>query len=319
MLNLIKNEWMKIFRRTGTYVMIGLLILMVTVTGAFIKYQERGGSVPDNENWEQGLRMENTSLNKQLEEMGNTVPNSTIHYYERQISLNQYRIEHQISPNEEYSIWGFVNDTSQMIDFAGLFTIIIAASIVASEFNWGTIKLLLIRPIRRGKILAAKYMSVILFGLLMLSILFVFSALLGALLFGFPENPSPYLSYYEGVITEQSMFTHLLIYYGLKSVSMFMLATMAFMISAVFRNSSLAIGLSLFLMFTGGQISQLIALKFTWAKYILFANTDLMQYFDGMPMVDGMTLPFSVAMLVIYFILFLILAHIVFKKRDVAS
>ena len=74
MLNLIKNEWMKIFRRTGTYVMIGLLILMVTVTGAFIKYQERGGSVPDNENWEQGLRMENTSLNKQLEEMGRHCP-----------------------------------------------------------------------------------------------------------------------------------------------------------------------------------------------------------------------------------------------------
>jgi len=50
MFNLIRNEWMKIFLRTGTYVMIGLLILMVTVTGAFIKYQERGGSVPDNQN-----------------------------------------------------------------------------------------------------------------------------------------------------------------------------------------------------------------------------------------------------------------------------
>ncbi len=52
MLNLIKNEWMKIFRRTGTYVMIGLLVLIVTVTGVFIKYQEQGISVPDNENWE---------------------------------------------------------------------------------------------------------------------------------------------------------------------------------------------------------------------------------------------------------------------------
>jgi ABC-2 type transport system permease protein len=319
MLNLIRNEWMKIFLRIGTYVMIGLLILMVTVTGAFIKYQERGGSVPDNQNWEQGLRMENASLKKQLEEMGNTVPNSTIHYFERQISLNEYRIEHQISPNEDYSVWAFVNDTSQLIDFAGLFTIIIAASIVASEFSWGTIKLLLIRPIRRGKILAAKYISVLLFGLLVLSILFVFSALLGALLFGFPNNPSPYLSYYNGVITEESMLNHLLIYYGLKSISMFMLATMAFMISAVFRNSSLAIGLSLFLMFTGGQVTQFIALKFTWAKYILFANTDLTQYFEGMPMVEGMTLPFSVAMLLIYFILFLFLAHFVFKRRDVAS
>lgn len=319
MLNLIKNEWMKIFRRPGTYVMIGLLVLMVTVTGAFIKYQEQGGAVPDNQNWEHGLRLENESLKKQLEEMRGTVPRSSINYYERQIALNEYRIEHQISPNEEYSIWSFVNDTSLMIDFAGLFTIIIAAGIIASEFNWGTIKLLLIRPIKRGKILAAKFMTVLLFGLLMLSILFGLSALLGAVLFGFPENPTPYLNYYEGTITEQSMPLHLLVFYGLESINMFMLATMAFMISAVFRNSSLAIGLSLFLMFMGGQVTQMLAAKFTWAKYILFANTDLMQYFNGMPMVEGMTLPFSVFMLIVYFILFLLLAHIVFKKRDVAA
>ncbi|MCQ6273573.1 ABC transporter permease [Bacillus sp. V3B] len=319
MFNLIKNEWMKIFRRPGTYVMIGLLVLMVTITGAFIKYQEQGGVVPDNENWEQGLQMENESLEKQLEEIRGTVPKSSINYYERQIALNEYRLEHQISPNVEYSVWSFVNETSLIIDFAGLFTIIIAAGIIASEFTWGTIKLLLIRPIKRGKILATKFITVLLFGLLVLSILFGLSALLGAVLFGFPENPTPYLNYYEGTITEQSMLAHLLVFYGLKSINMFMLATMAFMISAVFRNSSLAIGLSLFLMFMGSQVTQMIAMKYTWAKYILFANTDLMQYFNGIPMVDGMTLPFSVSMLVIYFLLFLFLAHMVFKKRDVAA
>ena len=76
-----------------------------------------------------------------------------------------------------------------------------------------------------------------------------------------------------------------------------MLATMAFMISAVFRNSSLAIGLSIFLMFTGAELTGLLAMKFEWAKYVLFANTDLMQYFEGVPMVEGMTLPFSLIMI----------------------
>ena len=91
------------------------------------------------------------------------------------------------------------------------------------------------------------------------------------------------------------------------------------MISAVFRNSSLAIGLSIFLMFTGAELTGLLAMKFDWAKYILFANTDLMQYFEGVPMVEGMTLTFSVIMIVIYFILFQSLAYVVFKKRDVAG
>jgi ABC-2 type transport system permease protein len=60
-------------------------------------------------------------------------------------------------------------------------------------------------------------------------------------------------------------------------------------------------------------------MKFTWAKYILFANTDLMQYFEGTPMVDGMTLSFSVIMLLVYFFIFQFLAFYVFKKRDVAA
>lgn len=319
MLGLIQNEWMKIFRRPGTYVMIGLLLIMATVAGAFIKYQERGGSVPDNMEWKRGLQTQNESYQKQLDEMGETVPRDMKEQYQREIALNEYRIQHDISPNEEYSVWGFVSDTSQLIEFAGLFTIIIAGGIVASEFTWGTIKLLLIRPIKRVKILGAKYIAVILFGLMLLALLFGYSALLGSLLFGLPEKAIPYLYYYNGTVEEQSMGLHLIAYYGLKSINMLMLATMAFMISAVFRNSSLAIGLSLFLMFMGGQVTRLIAMKYDWAKYSLFANTDLLQYFEGVPMVQGMTLGFSIMIIFIYFLLFQVLAFYVFNKRDVSA
>jgi len=319
MLKLIQNEWMKIFKRPGTYVMIGILLLITIVAGGIIKYQDSKGTIPDNENWKQGLQVQNESLKKDLEEMGDAASNGMKNYAERQIALNEYRIEHNISPNEAYSIWGFVDDISQMVDFVGLFTIIIAAGIVASEFSWGTIKLLLIRPINRGRILLSKYLTVLLFSLLMLTLLFVFSAGLGAALFGLPESSVPYLNYYDGKVTEQSMVVHLIIYYGLKSINMLMLATMAFMISAAFRNSSLAIGLSLFLYFMGGQVTQLIAMKYEWAKYILFANTDLLQYFEGSPVVDGMTITFSIIMLLVYFILFQAVAFYVFKKRDVAA
>ncbi|URM34000.1 ABC transporter permease [Cytobacillus firmus] len=316
---LIQNEWMKIFRRPGTFVMIGLLLIMTTVAGAFIKYQESGGTVPDNTEWKRGLQTQNESYQKQLEEMGETVPRDMKEQYLREIALNEYRIQHDISPNEEYSVWGFVSDTSQLIEFAGLFTIIIAGGIVANEFSWGTIKLLLIRPIKRVKILGAKYITVILFGLMLLAVLFGYSALLGGLLFGFPEKVVPYLYYYNGTVEEQSMGLHLIAYYGLKSINMLMLATMAFMISAVFRNSSLAIGLSLFLMFMGGQVTRLIAMKYDWAKYSLFANTDLLQYFEGVPMVQGMTLGFSIMIIFIYFLLFQVLAFYVFNKRDVSA
>jgi ABC-2 type transport system permease protein len=315
-LKLIQNEWMKIFRRPGTYVMIGILIIAASLAGGFTKYQESGKKSVSNKNWEQTLQQENDALKKQSAASHTKMEKQ---FYKKEITLNDYRIKHHIPKEEKYNIWSFVKDASQLISMAGMFVIIISAGIVASEFNWGTIKLLLIRPINRSKILLSKYLTVLLFALLILAVLFIYSTVLGAMLFGMPEAAASYLNYSNGTVTEQNMVVHLMIYFGLNSITMIMLATMAFMISSVFRNSSLAIGLSLFLMFTGSQLTALLSLKFDWAKYILFANTNLMQYFDGTPMVEGMTMSFSVIMLFVYFLLFQFLAFFVFKKRDVAA
>lgn len=305
---------MKIFKRPGTYVMIAILVVITAAFGIFHKYQEKDFSI--DKNWEQTLQQENDALKKQMEQSTSKLEKQ---FYKEEIAINDYRIKHHIPFHEKYNVWTFVKDASQLIILPGLFTIIISAGIVASEFNWGTIKLLLIRPINRSKILISKYLTVLLFALLMLGILFVFSALLGALLFGMPDQAVPYLNYSNGQVTEQPIVIHLLIYYGLSSIDTIMLATMAFMISSVFRNSSLAIGLSLFLLFTGAQFTVLLSLKFSWAKYILFANTNLMQYVEGTPMVEGMSMTFSVIMLLIYFAVFQFFAFTVFKKRDVAS
>lgn len=314
MFNLIKNEWMKIFKRPGTYVMLSILIIITLILGIFYKSQEN--EFVQDKNWKQTLQQENEALKKQMEQSQTTLEKK---FFKEEIAINDYRIKHNIPFKEKYHVWSFVKDASQLIMLAGLFTIIASAGIVASEFSWGTIKLLLIRPINRTKILISKYVTVLLFALFMLAVLFGFSTALGAILFGMPNHAVPHLNYYNGQVTEQNIVAHLMIYYGLSSIDMIMLATMAFMISSVFRNSSLAIGLSLFLMFTGAQFTVLLSLKFSWAKYILFANTNLNQYFEGTPMLEGMTLSFSITMLLIYFVLFQFLAFFVFNKRDVAA
>jgi len=296
--------------------MIGMLIAAISLVGIVIKYQQNDKEFVQDKNWEQVLQEENNALKQQMTQSRIKTEQQ---FFKKEIAINDYRIKHHIPPKEKYTVWSFVKDTSQLILLAGLFIIIISAGIVASEFNWGTVKLLLIRPINRTKILLSKYLTVLLFALFILAILFVFSTALGAILFGMPDKAIPYLNYYNGQVTEQNIVVHLLIYYGLSSIDTMMLVTMAFMISSVFRNSSLAIGLSLFLLFTGGQFTTLLSMKFDWAKYILFANTDLMQYFEGTPMVEGMTLSFSVIMLLAYFALFQFLAFYVFKKRDVAA
>lgn len=115
------------------------------------------------------------------------------------------------------------------------------------------------------------------------------------------------------------MMGHLATTYLSESVSALMVATLAFMLSAVFRNSSLAVGFSIFLLVAGTTATAFIAAKFDWAKYILFANVDLTQYVDGTPLIKGMTMTFSLVMLAIYFIIFLLLAFGIFMKRDIAN
>lgn len=317
MIGLIQNEMIKIFRRPGTYVMLGLLLIVIAIAGVTMKYN-LGNMETDDPQWKQHLQTENDALKRQMEqhEKGQSDMNE---FYKESIARNEYRIENNLPPLEAYTIWNFVGDISQMIDFVGIFIITIAAGIVASEFNWGTIKLLLIRPISRAKILTSKYITVFLFGVIMLVVTFLLSGVLGAILFGIPDKPSPYLLYRDGVVSEVPIWLYLIVYYCLKSINMVMLVTMAFMMSAVFRNSSLAIGLSIFLMFTGGNVTQLLAAKYEYAKYILFANTNLMQYFEGKPMIEGMTLTFSIVMLLLYLGLFLGLAYYVFKKRDITA
>ncbi|WP_347836732.1 ABC transporter permease [Gracilibacillus sp. JCM 18860] len=52
------------------------------------------------------------------------------------------------------------------------------------SLNGGTIKLLLIRPISRGKILWTKYVNVLIFSISMLIFSFLINLIIGAILFG---------------------------------------------------------------------------------------------------------------------------------------
>lgn len=206
--------------------------------------------------------------------------------------------------------FSFVAMSAGMTWLVFLFSVIVAGDIVASEFTWGTIKLLLIRPATRSKILAAKYIAVVLFLVTLLLFLLIISYFVGLIFFGL-----------SGAISDHEAFPSIMRAYGIKFIDLLMYVTLAFMISAAFRSSSLAIGLSICLMFTAGTAVAILAtFKYTWVKYILFANTDLSPYLvGGQPPVQGMTLGFSVTMIVLYWIAFYAVSWLLFTKRDVAG
>lgn len=192
-----------------------------------------------------------------------------------------------------------------------IFCAVIAADMVAGEYTWGTIKLLLIRPWSRSKILASKFLSVVLFSVLGTLTLAVTALLTSFLLFsegGFLPNAE-----------ETGVRIHLL---GLLTdyIELFIIILVSFMISTVFRSSSLAIGLSLFVLFTKDLFGLIFRPeKYEWAKYILFLHMDLSGYIHGDTGPGGVGLGFSVAVLAGYALVFILISWQVFARRDVAG
>lgn len=334
-LKLVYNEQVKIFVRKSTWIMYIILAVLVIGSGVLEKTFGEDPKVYDETTWQAALEAENEKLLEEQADYEKRVAENNEDFIippdMDQYKKNNYYLENDIMP-VKYGAWQFTFDNDVFLSFVSLFTIIIAAGIISNEYRWGTIKLLLIRPITRTKILFAKYVSVLLFSLITVSFLFIITFLTGTAIVGLEPGLNPQTIVYDfsettrGVAISNefnylkyvSLATEVFASYGYQMVILVMMATFAFLVSTVFQSSSLAIGISIFLMFAGNSI--MIFLKdYSWAKYILFANTDLSQYVNNNPMFKGMTLQFSMNVLIVYFIVFIVISWLVFTKRDVAG
>ncbi|AKG33523.1 ABC transporter permease [Paenibacillus durus] len=207
---------------------------------------------------------------------------------------------------------GFQITVSVIFYLNTIFTVVIASDAVAGEFSWGTIKLLLIRPWSRSKILLSKYISMVLFSVLTTVLLVVCAY--AASLFLLPSGRDVFSR--SGWSPEAYSAMFVLCRYA----ELFLTAALAFMVSSVFRASGLAIGLSLFIIFVKNIFITIFNPdRYEWANYLPFSHMDLSGYLVSGTGPGGATLGFSIAVLAAYYAVFLLLSWIVFSRRDVAG
>ncbi|MFP7495083.1 ABC transporter permease subunit [Terribacillus saccharophilus] len=299
---LVRNEQTKLYSQLSTWILLGILVVIVLGFAGIMRTTDSVMSY-DDDTWQQELQADN----QMYAEIDPTDP---------EIAINNYRIENDLKP-EGMSAWEFLYESHYLTMVLSLLTIIVAGGILANEFRWGTIKLLLTRPVTRTKIFFAKYASVILFALTSLVVLFISSWLFGLIFFGLGGDGSV-LQVRDGEVVEVSVWARIAQDYGLQLIKLIVWSTFAFMISAAFRNSALAIGTAIFLMFAGTSVVGFLADK-PFAKYILFANMDLTQFTTGYKMIEDLTLTFSIVTIIVYYLIFLIIGWVLFTKRDVAG
>lgn len=219
---------------------------------------------------------------------------------------------------EQITFWTVFLTSTSLVTVVALLAIVIAGGIVSSEFSQGTVKFLLINPVKRWKILMSKYFTVITVGYIMLCILFVVMIPITGLMLGFDGFSTPYIYVSGGDVKEMPTLLYAAEQYLMKSVEMVVMSTLAFAISSLVRSTALAIGVSVFTMCIGSTVTQLLAqLGQDWTRFLVFANTDLASISKGYSIFAQHSLTFAVGVLIAHMVVFLLTAWDGFTKRSV--
>ncbi len=199
----------------------------------------------------------------------------------------------------------------------------IAGAIVSEEFSKGTIKLLLVKPYSRRKILLSKFIVVALTIIFIMIVIGIMQFIVGGILFGFDSLNIPVVEYNHktGSLVEMSILQNILLT-GLAKLPIYILiGTLAFAISTLLTNTAVAITISM-LGYMGSQIINQFAYYYdiSWLKYFVTPNWDLTQFLYGrLPNMQGINIAFSIAICVIYFLIMIIATFIGFQKRNIKN
>jgi ABC-2 type transport system permease protein len=309
----IKNEWIKMWSQKNAWMMLIIIIALIALVSGINKYYDVDASTKEarqaaNEEWL-------NDYNETLQDP--SLPKEDKKFFEEEILKIQYRIDHDLPPIEKVTFSEQMDTSiSLSIMMISIFTVVVAAGIVSNEFGTGTIKMLLTRPVARWKILLSKLVTAYLYGLTLLVVSLAFSAIVAVILFGTESAFTVVIENGQAVAqTIENNFLENILY---SVASLIVPIIFAFMIGSLFGSSTLAVSLSIFIILMG-QTATMILANYDFTKYIWFAN-DLSQFAPGnSPIIEGLTLSFSIIVNVVYAVVFLVITFLYFMKRDVTA
>ncbi|CAM3863654.1 ABC transporter permease [Mesobacillus zeae] len=314
MIGLIQNEMMKIFGKKASWIYMVAIVLAILIGGIiYVKFTE-----DSNPNWRSEMKAEVTQLEAQVK---SSKDKGEKEFLQREIEQKQYYLKENIDPNSKTS-WHFMNEVVMGVSsLVTLFVVIVGSANVSAEFSDGTIKQLLIRPHRRWSVLLSKYIAMVLYALMMVAVLVVSGYLISIILCGNSDfNMKMYEMTLDGQkIAEAGPQFFMKILYLLPSL--FVIMTIAFMLSTLFKSQALAVGIGIFVLFFSSTVGGLIVMladKYTWAKFLIFPHLDLKIFAFQDKIMGNITLPMSLGILGVYYLIFIVVTFVFFQKRDIS-
>ncbi|MEG2918538.1 MAG: ABC transporter permease [Clostridium sp.] len=249
---------------------------------------------------------------------------------EETIALNWYSLENNM-PQVNFS-----DDARNSIDstyliyvnIAIILCIIVGGGIVSSEYSTGTVRLLMIRPVSRTKILFSKLVTIFMLGYGVLIATFILNVIISGVVYGFGTLGTPIISFVNGAIVEKSYIISIIPKLLFSSISLIFIIAVVFTISTVIKNTALAVGLTT-VGFLGSSAALMVMaeLNMKWVGKTIIPYVDLTKFVSGNYMVDMLTKEYGIALnstmgavqLLLIAAILIVVSFLVFTKRDVTN
>lgn len=325
MINLVENEMMKLIAKKRLIV-IALIIAVLVILFTYAQYK-----MVQTQQQKLGTKDWRTIVQQQIIDAQNRLSSSRMSpewIKDLQISIQQqqYYLDHNINPTEPGAPTFVRTFLENSIDlFLPLMVMVIASDLVSSEHSLGSIKLLLTRPVKRWKVLLSKYITLCLAISLIVFLAGLLSYLLSGVVFGYRGWQAPILTGFSvnqsGLNTSAvkllGTWQYVLMDFGLVWFVAIVVGTLSFMLSVLIRSTAAGMGVMLAALISGAILNNMVS---SWhsAKYLFMVNLTLTDYLQGnAPPIEGMTLSFSLIVLLVWWAAALIVSFVVFTKKDV--
>ena len=325
MTKLIQNEMMKLLARKRL-IIIAIIVAILVALFTYAQYkqtleqQEKLGST----DWRVAVQTQIIDLTNRLS--SSRMSDDQRERFQITLKQQQYYLDHDINPSEPGAptfVRMFIENAGPM--FIPLLVMVIASDLVSSEHSLGSIKLLLTRPVKRWRILLSKYITLLFSIAIILAIVGALSYIISGLVFGFKGLNAPIITGFTAAngtldtsnVRMISQWKFLLMDFGLVWFVAVVVGTLSFMLSVLIRSTAAGMGIMLAALISGSILSTMVS---SWesAKYLFMVNLNLTGYLSGIsPPIDGMTLLFSISVLLIWWILALFISFFVFTRQDV--
>ncbi len=209
---------------------------------------------------------------------GALLSSDEIEELENLVLVEEYKIENNIDvSNQIYSSsTSFITFASVGITVIMILMIILAGGSFSSELSTGTIKSLIIAPVKRWKIFVAKLLALLTVGIVFLFIAYIVSVICFLVFFGGGEM-TPYIYASNGTIHSIPFLVHKLLYLLLLFIPSIAYMLFALLLSVVTKSTAISVGVSIGISIVGDIINVMLNLfaHGRWMDFIPFNNLNI--------------------------------------------